>query len=41
MESALKMGRAALEALGDSQQDIDEAEDHYRKTDLERLNMQR
>ncbi|MFN6933852.1 MAG: cation:proton antiporter [Tsuneonella sp.] len=41
MESALKMGRAALEALGDSQQDIDEAEDHYRKTDGERLDVQR
>ncbi|ANY18715.1 Glutathione-regulated potassium-efflux system protein KefC [Tsuneonella dongtanensis] len=41
MESALQMGRAALEALGDSQQDIDEAEDHYRKTDLERLDAQR
>jgi glutathione-regulated potassium-efflux system protein KefB len=41
MESAVAMGRAALEALGDSQQDIDEAEDHYRKTDRERLDVQR
>ncbi len=41
MESAIAMGRAALDALGDSQQDIDEAEDHYRKTDAERLNAQR
>ncbi len=41
MESAVSMGRAALEALGDSQQDIDEAEDHYRKTDIERLDVQR
>ena len=28
IESAVAMGRAALEALGDSQQDIDEAEHH-------------
>ncbi|MGX7927686.1 monovalent cation:proton antiporter-2 (CPA2) family protein [Tsuneonella sp. HG094] len=41
MESAVKMGRAALEALGDSEQDIDAAEDHYRKTDRERLDVQR
>ncbi|MCT2557580.1 cation:proton antiporter [Tsuneonella sp. YG55] len=41
MESAVAMGRSALEALGDSQQDIDEAEDHYRKTDAERLDVQR
>jgi CPA2 family monovalent cation:H+ antiporter-2/glutathione-regulated potassium-efflux system protein KefB len=41
MESAVAMGRAALEALGDSQQDIDEAEDHYRRTDQERLDAQR
>lgn len=41
MESAVSMGRAALEALGDSEQDIDAAEDHYRKTDRERLDVQR
>ena len=41
MESAVTMGRAALEALGDSQQDIDGAEDMYRKTDIERLDVQR
>ncbi len=41
MESAVAMGRAALEALGDSQQDIDAAEDQYRKTDAERLDAQR
>ncbi len=41
MELAVAMGRAALDALGDSQQDIDEAEDHYRKTDAERLDAQR
>jgi hypothetical protein len=41
MESAVQMGRAALEALGDSQQDIDAAEDHYRQTDLVRLDAQR
>ncbi|MFA9200474.1 MAG: cation:proton antiporter, partial [Cypionkella sp.] len=41
LESAVAMGRAALDALGDSLQDIDEAEDHYRKVDRERLDMQR
>ena len=41
MESAVSMGRAALEALGDSEQDIDAAEDHYRTTDRERLDVQR
>jgi glutathione-regulated potassium-efflux system protein KefB len=41
MESAVTMGRAALEALGDSQQDIDDAEEHYRKRDIERLDVQR
>lgn len=41
MESAVAMGRAALEALGDSQQDIDAAENSYRKTDRERLDIQR
>jgi len=41
MESAVQMGRAALEALGDSQQDIDDAEEHYRRTDIERLDVQR
>jgi CPA2 family monovalent cation:H+ antiporter-2/glutathione-regulated potassium-efflux system protein KefB len=41
VESAVAMGRATLEALGDSLQDIDEAEDYYRKADGERLDLQR
>ena len=41
MESAVVMGRAALEALGDSQQDIDAAESAFRRTDIERLDAQR
>lgn len=41
LESAMAMGRAALEALGDSQQDIDMAEAEYRRTDEERLDAQR
>ncbi|WP_120716609.1 cation:proton antiporter domain-containing protein [Tsuneonella amylolytica] len=40
MESAVAMGRAALAALGDSRQDIDAAEDAYRKTDRRRLDVQ-
>ena len=40
-ESAVSMGRAALEALGNSLQDIDEAEAEYRKVDRKRLDMQR
>ncbi|MGX7951501.1 cation:proton antiporter domain-containing protein [Tsuneonella sp. HG249] len=41
MESAVQMGRAALEAMGDSVAAIDDTEDHYRKTDLGRLEVQR
>lgn len=40
-ESAVSMGRAALEALGNSLQDIDEAEAEYRKIDRKRLDLQR
>ncbi|WP_095012106.1 cation:proton antiporter [Tsuneonella mangrovi] len=40
MESAVAMARAALDALGDSQQNIDEAEHQYRQTDAERLDAQ-
>jgi glutathione-regulated potassium-efflux system protein KefB len=40
MESAVAMGRAALEAMGDSLQDIDEAEQEYRRRDDERLDVQ-
>ncbi|MGI9377395.1 MAG: cation:proton antiporter [Tsuneonella suprasediminis] len=41
MESAVAMARAALEALGDSLQDIDSAEHTYRDNDRERLEAQR
>jgi CPA2 family monovalent cation:H+ antiporter-2/glutathione-regulated potassium-efflux system protein KefB len=41
MESAVKMARAALERLGDSEQDIDRAENFYRANDRERLDMQK
>lgn len=41
MESAVAMARAALEALGDSLQDIDSAEHTYRDNDRERLDAQR
>jgi CPA2 family monovalent cation:H+ antiporter-2/glutathione-regulated potassium-efflux system protein KefB len=41
MESAVQMARAALERLGDSQQDIDRAESFYRANDRERLDMQK
>jgi CPA2 family monovalent cation:H+ antiporter-2/glutathione-regulated potassium-efflux system protein KefB len=40
MESALQMARAALEALGDSLQDIDEAEAFYRSNDAKRLDLE-
>lgn len=40
-ESAVALGRAALEALGNSLQDIDEAEAEYRKLDRKRLDIQR
>jgi glutathione-regulated potassium-efflux system protein KefB len=38
--SAITMGRAALEMLGDSIQDIDEAEQEYRRRDDTRLGLQ-
>lgn len=41
MESAVAMGRAALEVLGNSLQTIDDAEEDYRKADRERLDLQR
>jgi CPA2 family monovalent cation:H+ antiporter-2/glutathione-regulated potassium-efflux system protein KefB len=41
MESAMQMARAALEALGDSLQDVDEAEELYRKNDAERLGLEK
>ena len=41
LESAVQMGRAALETLGDSLAVIDEAEEQYRKTDIGRLDVQR
>ena len=41
VESAVEMARAALEALGDSVQDIDEAEQAYRTADAERLDLQK
>jgi monovalent cation:proton antiporter-2 (CPA2) family protein len=41
MESAVQMGRAALELLGDREEEIDRAESEYRASDLERLDMQK
>jgi CPA2 family monovalent cation:H+ antiporter-2/glutathione-regulated potassium-efflux system protein KefB len=41
MESAVQLARAALEHLGDSEQDIDRAEIFYRENDRERLDMQK
>ena len=41
LESAVAMARTALETLGDSIQDIDEAEQEYRRRDDERLDVQR
>ena len=41
MESAVQMARAALERMGDSQEDIDRAEAFYRENDRERLDMQK
>jgi len=41
MESAVAMARNALEMLGDSIQDIDEAEREYRRVDDQRLDVQR
>ena len=40
VESAVSMARAALEMLGDSVQDIDEAEQEYRRRDDARLDVQ-
>lgn len=40
-ESAVTMARAALEELGDSIEEIDHAEDHYRRNDAERLELQK
>ncbi|MET0179243.1 MAG: NAD-binding protein, partial [Novosphingobium sp.] len=40
MESAVKMARLALEAVGNSKEDIDRAEDMYRARDKERLRVQ-
>jgi CPA2 family monovalent cation:H+ antiporter-2/glutathione-regulated potassium-efflux system protein KefB len=41
LESAMQMARSALEALGDSLQDIDEAEELYRDNDAERLGLEK
>ena len=41
MESAVQMARAALDRLGDSEEDIDRAEAFYRANDRERLDMQK
>jgi len=41
MESAVRMARAALERIGDSEQDIDRVESFYRANDRERLDMQK
>ncbi len=41
MESAVTMARAALEMLGENLQDIDAAEQEYRRNDDERLDAQR
>ncbi|MGZ5792810.1 MAG: cation:proton antiporter domain-containing protein, partial [Croceibacterium sp.] len=41
MESAVQMARAALERIGDSEEDIDRVETFYRANDRERLDMQK
>lgn len=41
MESAVAMARAALDLLGDSEDEIDRAEDEYRQNDCERLELQK
>jgi CPA2 family monovalent cation:H+ antiporter-2/glutathione-regulated potassium-efflux system protein KefB len=41
MESAIAMGRAAMEFLGDSVEDIERAEEEYRDRDAERLAVQK
>jgi len=41
MESAVQMARAALEQIGDSEEDIDRVESFYRANDRERLDMQK
>ena len=40
MESAVEMARSALECLGDSLEDVDRAEEFYRRVDLERLGVE-
>ena len=40
MESAVEMARSALECLGDSLEDVDRAEEIYRRVDLERLGVE-
>jgi monovalent cation:proton antiporter-2 (CPA2) family protein len=41
MESAVQMARAALQLLGDGEDQIDHAEDEYRESDRERLKLQK
>jgi monovalent cation:proton antiporter-2 (CPA2) family protein len=41
MESAVAMARAALDLLGDSEDEIDRAEEEYRQSDRERLDLQK
>jgi Kef-type K+ transport system membrane component KefB/voltage-gated potassium channel Kch len=41
MESAVAMGRAALELLGDSEDQINRAENEYRESDRDRLELQK
>jgi CPA2 family monovalent cation:H+ antiporter-2/glutathione-regulated potassium-efflux system protein KefB len=41
MESAVQMARAALQLLGDGEDQIDRAEDEYRESDRERLKLQK
>jgi glutathione-regulated potassium-efflux system protein KefB len=41
MESAVQMARAALDHIGDSQEDIDRTESFYRANDRERLDLQK
>lgn len=41
MESAITLARAAMDYLGDSVEDIDKAEKHYRERDAEQLDIQK
>jgi CPA2 family monovalent cation:H+ antiporter-2/glutathione-regulated potassium-efflux system protein KefB len=41
MESAVAMARAALDLLGDSEDEIDRAEEEYRQSDRERLELEK